>query len=371
MEIRPFQLERYFAKYEFSVKYLLSPSDCEALTMKELLSMASPSSLKLWDGLKLQYTESKGHPVLREKIAETYRKIAPDDITLLAPEEGIFLAVNAMLGKGDHVVCVAPAYQSLYEVADSIGCGVTPWEIDEDGSSWKLDTEKLERAIKANTKAVIVNFPHNPTGYQPSAEEQEDIIAIAKKHDLYLFWDEMYRGLELDQDRILPAACDCYDKAVSLSGLSKTYGLPGLRLGWLVSKDGEFMSKVASLKDYTSICQCAPGEILGIIALENAHLIADRNLEIIKGNLELARNFFTEHKDLFTWFDPLAGSIAYPRLDMERDIFDFAEEAVRKENVMIIPSTVFDQNSGHFRIGLGRRNFPSCLKAFGRFVEGL
>ena len=371
MKIRPFQIERYFAKYEFNVKYLLSPSDCEALTVRELLDMASAPSLKLWNELGLQYTESMGHPVLRQRIAEMYQKTGPECITILTPEEGIFLAVNAILEEGDHAVCIAPAYQSLYEVADSIGCRITPWTIEEDGNAWKLDMKKLRDSITEKTKAIIVNFPHNPTGYQPSADEQKEIISIAGERGLYLFWDEMYRGLELAPDRILPAACDCYDKAVSLSGLSKTYGLPGLRIGWLASRDRDFISRIASLKDYTSICQCAPGEILGIIALENAHRIAARNLEIVKGNLVKARDFFGRHEDIFTWFEPLAGSIAYPRLDLDEDIFRFAEEAVKEENVMIIPSTVFDQKNGHFRIGLGRRNFPECLDAFGRYVGRL
>jgi len=371
MKIRSFDLERYFALYEFSAEYLLSSSDCEALSMKELIEMASPGTLVIWEELRLGYTESAGHPLLREKISSLYENMGPDNVLVAVPEEGIFIAMNALLDQGDHVVCISPAYQSLYEIARSIGCSVTPWEKEIRDGKWHFDTNTLEQAITEKTKMIIVNFPHNPTGWLPSPAEQKKIVSIASERGIYLFSDEMYRGLETGNREMLPGACDLYRNAISLSGLSKTYGLPGLRTGWLVCENPDIRKRLASFKDYTTICHSAPSEILSIMALENASRLASRSLEIVEENLGHARNFFDSYKDLFTWMEPAGGSIAYPRLDLDVDVFDFCEGAVKEKNVMVVPSKVLGDDSRHFRIGLGRKNFPEALEAFEEYVKEL
>jgi aspartate/methionine/tyrosine aminotransferase len=371
MKIRSFDLERYFALYEFSAEYLLSSSDCEALSMKELIEMASPGTRVLWEELRLGYTESAGHPLLREKICSLYENMGPDNVLVTVPEEGIFIAMNALLDQGDHIVCISPAYQSLYEIARSIGCSVTPWEKEIRDGKWHFDTNKLEQAITEKTKMIIVNFPHNPTGWLPSPAEQKKIVSIASERGIYLFSDEMYRGLETGNREMLPGACDLYRNAISLSGLSKTYGLPGLRTGWLVCENPDIRKRLASFKDYTTICHSAPSEILSIMALENASRLASRSLEIVEENLGHARTFFDSYKDLFTWMEPAGGSIAYPRLDLDVDVFDFCEGAVKEKNVMVVPSKVLGDDSRHFRIGLGRKNFPEALEAFEEYVKEL
>jgi len=371
MKITPFALERYFARYEFTARYLLSSSDCEALSMKELVGMASPDTRKIWEGLSLGYTESSGHLLLREKICTLYDDLDAEDVLVTVPEEGIFLAMNSLLKKGDHVICISPAYQSLYEIARSAGCEVTPWQARTQEEKWFFDIDDLREAIRSNTKMIIVNFPHNPTGYLPTAEVLKEIVSLATEKGIYLFSDEMYRGLELSGRTTLPGACDIYRNAISLSGLSKTYGLPGLRIGWLASKNRDVIKRVSSLKDYTTICHSAPSEVLGIIALENASLISRRNLAIVEKNLKMAREFFSGYKDKFTWFEPLAGSIAYPRLEMDMDVFDFCEGSVRDKNVMVVPSRSLLDESQHFRIGLGRRNFPEALSVFEEYVRGI
>ena len=126
MPINPFKLERYFAKYEFNTKYMLSSSDCESLGMAELLQMASPASLELWESLKLGYTEAPGHPLLRAEVAKLYPNISPENVLIAVPEEAIFIAMQTLLAPGDHVIVLTPSYQSLSEIARSIDCQVTP-----------------------------------------------------------------------------------------------------------------------------------------------------------------------------------------------------------------------------------------------------
>src|SRR5512136_1083502 len=141
MQIPPFKLERYFAQYEFKVKYLLSPSDCESLSMNELLQLADPDSLALWNELRLGYTASPGHPILRDQVSRLYQAITPDDVVIAAPEEAIFVAMSALLRPGEHAVSIFPTYQSLYEIARAIGCDVTPWTLELDTNGWRLDLD--------------------------------------------------------------------------------------------------------------------------------------------------------------------------------------------------------------------------------------
>ena len=171
MSISPFKLERYFAQHEFTAQYLLSPSDCESLALHDLLQLADPDSLTLWNELRLGYTESPGHPLLRAEVARLYRNMTPADVLIAAPEEAIFIAMQTLLKPGDQVVTMLPAYQSLYEIARSIGCEVTPWTLELGGDGWRLDLDRLERSLTDRTRLLVLNFPHNPTGYLPSRAE--------------------------------------------------------------------------------------------------------------------------------------------------------------------------------------------------------
>ncbi len=236
MPLSPFKLERYFAQYEFKVKYLLSASDCESLPMAELLDMASPESLELWQSLKLGYTELAGHPLLLAEIARLYRDIRPENIITAAPEEAIFIAMHTLLAPGDEVVAVSPAYQSLHEIARATGCRLISWQFRPGADGWQLDLNDLQRSLTPRTRLLILNFPHNPTGFLPDRADFDAILELARAHGVVVFSDEMYRLLESDPAERLPSICDVYEKGIALSGLSKSFALPGLRLGWLASQ---------------------------------------------------------------------------------------------------------------------------------------
>jgi aspartate/methionine/tyrosine aminotransferase len=370
MHFPPFKLERYFALYEFKVKYLLSPSDCESLSMAELLQMAAPASLELWQRLGLGYTESQGHPLLRNEVAGLYRHIQPENVLIAAPEEAIFIAMQTLLRPGDHVVAIAPAYQSLHEIARSIGCEVTNWSLEPDPKgAWQLDLGKLEDSLTARTRLLVINFPHNPTGFTLCAAELDGLIRLARQHDLYIFSDEMYRLLEYSPDMRLPAVCDLYEKGISLSGLSKSFALPGLRVGWLATQARPLMDAWLAFKDYTTICNSAPSEILGIIALQNKEQILQRNLAILHENIASAERFFTEHARQFVWFGPKAGSVAFPQWRGADNVEQFCQDILDKQAVMIVPGSLFDFHGSHFRVGLGRRNLPEALAHVGEYLK--
>lgn len=366
--IPSFALERYFDKHEFSARYLLSCSDCEPMAMADLLAMADEDSRRQWNDLILSYTQTSGHPMLRETIASMYQGLEMADILVMAPEEGIYLFMETLLNPGDHVVCTFPGYQSLYELARAKGCEVTLWALEE-ADGWRPDLNKLEAMIRDTTKLVVINFPHNPTGFLPSREEYDALIELVRRKGAYLFSDEMYRYLEVDLAMRLPAACECYDKAVTLGGLSKAFGLPGLRLGWLATRDRDLLPGVKRLKDYTTICNSAPGEILALMALRSRETIVDRQRSRLRLNLAALDGFMQTHDNAFAWNPPVAGSVCFPRLRISDDAHRFCDGLVKSAGIMLVPSSMFDYGHHHVRIGYGRENFCAVLKRFADFLD--
>ncbi len=368
MILKPFKLERYFARYEFSAKYLLSSSDCDGISQNELLKLADDETRHLWDNLTLGYTESLGHPLLREEISKLYQGINSEDCLVIVPEEGIYIAINSILQKGGHVICTFPGYQSLYEIAEGLGCEVTKWKPQEE-NRWRFNTDFLEQQIRPDTRLIIVNFPHNPTGYLPTKDDYQKILDIARKHNIWLFSDEMYRCLEHSLGTRLPSACEVYEKAVSLFGMSKVFGMAGTRIGWVVTRDRDLYAKMAAFKDYTTICSSASSEILSIIALRAKEKIIASNLIRIKKNLNLLDDFFNDCKDLFEWVRPKAGTIGFPKLKAETGTLEFCKKAIKEANIMLLPSTVYDYGNKHFRLGFGRENMPGVLEKFREYLK--
>ncbi len=361
MTLPPFALERYFAKHEFSAPFTLSPSDCESLAMQELLEMADPQAGSLWSSLRLGYTETQGHPLLREEVSRLYRRIDPGDAIIAAPEEAIFVVMHALLRPGDEVVVVVPAYQSLHEVARTLGCRVVTCPLTAAGDRWRLDVDRLMHLAGPRTRLLVVNFPHNPTGALPSPEDWQALIGHARRHGMIVLSDEMYRLLEYDAASRLPALCDDYERGISLSGLSKTFGLPGLRIGWLATRDRELAASFQVVKDYTTLCSSAPSEILAVIALRAGEKILARNRGIIRGNLDVAAEFFRRHRGRFAWRAPLAGPVALPELTSGESADEFCRSVLEALNLMIVPGSLLGAGERTFRLGLGRKSFPGAL----------
>lgn len=369
MRINEFKIERYFAEYEFRSRYLLSSSDCESLSMNELLKMADPQCLDLWNNLRLGYTETRGNPLLREAIASHGSKISPDDICVLSPEEGIFIALNVILDRGDHVIVTDPGYQSLSEIPVSLGCEVTRWPVYLADNEWRLDISFLQNEIRKNTRLIIINFPHNPTGFVPCKTDLQKIIDVASDNGIFLFSDEMYRYLEFSGSHESRSVADIYEKGISLSGISKSFGLPGLRIGWIASQDRQLLSKIEGFKDYTTICNGAPAEILGIIALRNRERIINANLTLINDNAEFARDFFSKHSGLFKWIEPAGSSVAFPRLNEKIPVSEFCKRLVETKSVLLMPAEMFGCKENHFRIGLGKKSFKEALGQLESFIN--
>jgi aspartate/methionine/tyrosine aminotransferase len=366
---RPFAIERYFARHEFTARHLLSSSDCEALTLRDLLALADDGERAAFEDLRLGYTESPGHPELRARIAALYPGLVADDVLVAMPEEAIYLLGRTQLGPGERMIVTFPAYQSLYEVASASGASVVRWTPEESDRGWWFDPDRLAELARGGAKVIAVNFPHNPTGALPTPEEWRAIVAVAERAGALLVSDEMYRGLERDPSQRLVSGAVARPAAVTIGGLSKGYGLPGLRVGWLATRDRALLAAAQAYKDYTTICGSGPSEQLAVIALRHADRLLARCREIVAANRPLLEAFLARHGERFAWRPPRTeGPIAFVRLQ-PGDATRFCERLAAEAGVMLLPGSIFEWGEAHVRFGYGRTSLPTALEALEGFLR--
>ena len=359
MEIRPFAIERFYERWEFRAELMLSSSDCESQTVAELLALEPDAGERLLS-LRLGYTETPGSVELREAIAAGYERVAPADVlALAAAEEGIFVAYHALLGAGEHAVIETPCYGSALELACSTGAEVSEWRRRyEDG--WAHDLEALEGLLRADTRLLYINSPHNPTGRGMPPEVFARVLELARERSLVLFSDEVYRGLEHEPAARLPAAADVYERAISLGAVSKAHGLPGLRVAWLAAREPRLLERVKDMKLYTTICSPAPSELLVALALRHGERLIARSRELMLANLGPLDQLLARRAELFEWVRPDAGPIGFPRVRAELDVEQWCEQIAERAGVLLLPGSVYGQPR-HLRLGFGRANIGEAI----------
>lgn len=369
-EMKTFKLEEYLTKHEFSAPYLLCCSDAESFSVAEILAMAELDEQKLWHDLRLSYTEPYGHPLLRETIASSlYPGFNQDNILCFAgAEEGIFASLHTLCEPCDHVIVLTPCYQSLLETPQSKGAEVTQIQLKEE-HNWRIDLNEIKKAIKPNTKCVVINFPHNPTGQVITQEEMESLSNICDQNGLWLFSDEVYRLLGQPKTPWAQPAAVGYHKAISLGVMSKAFGLAGLRIGWIACQDKEILHKIKLMKDYLSICNSAPSEVLSLIALKNKDQILSRNNKIVADNLLLIDAFIAEYNNLFSWVRPQGGCVGFINYQPHTPVSLFCDQLIKETGVLLMPASIYDLESNHFRVGFGRKNMPDALEKLRAFLS--
>ncbi|OYU34239.1 aminotransferase class I/II-fold pyridoxal phosphate-dependent enzyme [Novosphingobium sp. PASSN1] len=370
---RNFALEVYFSKWEFAAKYHLTASDAQSMTLSDLLALASPEDRARFDALHLGYTETFGSRPLRETIAGTYDHIAADDLLCFAgAEEGIYVAMRVLLRPEDHAIVITPNYQAAETIPLSI-CAVTGVALDAD-AGWALDIDKVRAALRPNTRLISICFPNNPTGAIPSRATFDALVELCRAHGLWLFSDEVYRLIERDPALRLPQVADVYDRGVSLNVMSKSYGLPGLRIGWLACRDRGVLAAAERYKHYLSICNAGPSELLAEIALKARDTILARNRALVRSNLALLDDFFAGFPDLFDWRHPDSSCVAFIRYRGADGVEAFCERLVAETGVLLLPASIYRSELGpvpadHFRIGFGRSNMADALAVFGDWLR--
>jgi aspartate/methionine/tyrosine aminotransferase len=369
MQLTSFALERFFARWEFTAEMMLCASDVEGWPMAELLALASEEDRRRWETIRLGYTESPGLPELRAEIASLYETVQAEDVLVFSgAEEAIFTLHNVLLGPGDHAVVVRPAYQSLAEVARAAGADVSGIELREE-RGWRLDVDEIRGLLRPSTRLVLVNEPHNPTGSLTDRATFDRLVALAAESGTWLIVDEVYRFLEFDPADRLPAGADASPTGVSIGVMSKSFALAGLRIGWIATRDRDLLGRLAAFKDYTTICNSGPSEVLALIALRARDRVLARNREIVLSNVARLDEFFGRWRGTFEWVRPRGGSIGFPRLALDVPVDRFADALVAETGVLIAPGGLFGGAADHFRLGFGRTNMPEAMARLEAFTH--
>jgi aspartate/methionine/tyrosine aminotransferase len=374
IDLPDFRLEVYLGRWEFAARYHLTASDAQTLTVDELLAMASAEQRERFHRLPLSYVPTWGSPELLDAIASTYETVQPEHVlTFAGAEEAMFWSLQELIGPGDHAIVTVPNYQSMETVAIMTGADVDGLLLRPD-EDWAFDLATLERLLRPNTRLVAVNFPNNPTGALPDRATFMRLVELCDANDIRLFSDEVYRGLELDRERTLPQAADISETALSLGVMSKAYGLPGLRIGWLACRDRGLLERLERRKHYTSICNAAPSEQLACIALLAGEQIRARNRAIIAENLPRFDAFFSAWPDHFEWSHPQGGCVCFPRLLTGEPTSSFCRRLVETSGIVLLGADVYRSElaevpEDRFRIGVGRTDPEAALAAFGEFLR--
>ncbi|MEM7294852.1 MAG: pyridoxal phosphate-dependent aminotransferase, partial [Pseudomonadota bacterium] len=338
----------------------------------ELLAMGSDEDRTAFENMWLGYTETWGAPALREQIANTYDQLQAEHILCFAgAEEGVYAAMRVLLDAGDHAIVAVPNYQAAETVPLSI-CDVSGVPLDP-GDDWQLDIDAVAAAVRPNTKVISINFPNNPTGCVLQRDRYDALIELCRKHSIYLFSDEVYRGVERESSLCLPQAGDVYERGLSLNVMSKAYGMPGLRIGWIASQDREILQKLERYKHYLSICNSAPSEQLSIIALNAREKILARNRELVHRNAKTLLAFFSRYPQTFKWQQSDGGCVGYPQF-LAGDTNEFCEDLVENAGVLLLPPKIYHSElmavpNDRFRVGFGRQNIEIGLAVMDDYLQ--
>lgn len=369
-----FRLETHFSRWEFSARHHMTASDSQTTSMRDLLALADDDDRAAWDNITLGYTETYGAPALRAAIAATYEGLTAADILCFAgAEEGLYCAMLALLGADDHAIVTVPNYQSMETLPVTIAGAVTGVPLRPE-NNWRLDIADVRAALKPNTKLICVNFPNNPTGAIADQETFAALATLCAERGIHLFSDEVYRGLERDASLRLPQAAELFERGISLNVMSKAYGLPGLRIGWIACRDHALLERMEKMKHYLSICNSRPSEVLATIALKGRAVILDRNRALVAANLERLGAFFAEFPDLYEWRAPDGGCVGFARYLGADGVENHCRGLVEEAGVLLLPSSLFVSDllpvaTDRFRVGFGRKDIEIGLDAWRRHIR--
>ena len=355
----------------------LSNSFAEPLKNEDLINLSLDRGdfdiVEQYNKHSLIYTPNGGSLDLREEIAGLYGPDIKAENVVVFPGAQVALqtAASALLDKECHSIVFTPSYQSVQEAPCHAGSQVTRIRLDPE-NSWQINPMAVEAAVQKNTKYIVINEPNNPTGTLMSHNVQQQLKDIAGANDIYILSDEVYRFLEHDADDRLPTMADFYEKGISAVTLSKPWGGCGITIGWLALQDLDFRQKIIDTQYFATACPSRASEIQAIMTLRASDKILEKNLKIIRHNVELLDQFIEKYSDLFEWVRPNAGAVAYVKFKGPLTSDELGEQ-LAKSGISIKPAYVFSEygtgDSGYFRVGYGEKIMPRALEALSDYVE--
>jgi len=359
-------------QHELHVAYDIAESGIHPLRLADLLAWEgeADASLDVLLDLRLGYSEARGSAALRSAIAATYLGCDAEDVLVTTGAiEANYLLFNVLLQAGDHVIAPFPAYQQLYSVPRALGCDVSRWEVGP-ATEYRYDLHALERLVRPTTRLIIVNSPHNPTGAMLSAAELRRVYALAEYVGAYVLSDEAYRWLVVPGGLpFAPPICDHGPLGISVGTVSKPFGLPGLRIGWIAAP-APVVAACWEARDYISLSPGKLNDAIAELAFRHRERIVERNTAIIAANLAAAEAWVAGHSDILAWTPPRGGLLALLRYNLPIDSRELADLLATEYSVMLAPGSVFGLD-GHLRIGLGQDSpiFRAGLAATSRCFD--
>lgn len=349
MDIQAFGVEEWLNVWENDAIYDIAGSSIASLTLEEILELGSPDKETLLAELmskKMNYGWIEGSPEFKAEVAKLYQKVQPSQILQTNGATGAnFLALYALIEPSDHMISLYPTYQQLYDIPRSFGAEVSLWPIHEE-NNWLPSLDELRQLMRPNTKMICINNANNPTGAVMDRAFLEELVAIARESGAYILSDEVYKSLEEGID--VPAIVDLYDRGISTNSLSKTYSIPGVRVGWIVAND-EVTERLRKYRDYTMICAGVFDDAIATHVLKNKQAILERNHRIVTENLQVVKDWVTAEPRVSVIF-PRHVSTSFIKLDIPEDTETFCIRLLKETGVLLVPGNRFDM-PGYARLG--------------------
>lgn len=349
-----------------AARYNLSATAAEPVSQEELLAL-EPGAAEQLTRLSLDYPDRYAPLALRRQVAAKYHSIDADGVLITSGvDEALGLIMVGLVEAGDRVVVLTPCYPPHLALARWRGATVVPWQAREE-NHWVPDLDELRALTRSPTTLVITTFPQNPTGFMPDGAYLDEFVDILRRSGARLLSDEIYAGLPVGGPGAPNLACR-YERAITLHGLSKTVGLPGLRVGWLATRDQAALAALKTMKNLFNCYLPRPIEHLAAVALGHEQALLDRNSAILATSLAAAHAFFQRHDNLFAWRPPEAGVTTFPRWLGPGGTRALSDQLLNHASLVLAPSLCFDAGDNHLRLGLCRRAFPEALARFDEFL---
>lgn len=343
-------MEEWLRDRYFTAEIDISASGVEPYSLGEVRRIVGLDQEEL-DRLVFQDGHSYGDPEVRRLIAERWGNGDPNQVmTTNGSSEAIFLVLTSLLRPGDEVVVVEPGYHSLIHLAATIGCKVKPWRIDDPETVFAASLDALDELVTDQTRAVIVSFPHNPTGISLSEADLHRLLDRAAAVGAWVVWDAAFNDITYDAPP-LPNVVSLYERALSFGTFSKSFGMPGLRFGWCISPDSVLRTCVR-VRDYVTLHLSPLVELVARRSLENLDALLKPRLDQARHNRELLARWAQAHGDDVSLALPAGGVAAFPRLDRVEDVDALAARLIDEHSVLVIPGSCFDRPR-HVRLGFG------------------
>jgi aspartate/methionine/tyrosine aminotransferase len=345
VKLSVFRQEEFFEDYEFSCELMLALSGAQPMTAAELTEIVGGERPDLdWE---VGYTPSSGYMELREAIAALNPPARADNVMVtVGAIEALLILCNLLLDPGDEVVCLWPAYQPLYELAAGAGASVRFVRLEQE-RGFAIDLAEIEAAVGDRTRVVLLNVPHNPTGQTISPEDLRELARRLEPRGAYLVVDEVFREMRSDHP---PSSWDGQENLVVIGSMSKSYALPGLRVGWLVANP-ELVVQARQFRKYTSLNPGSRDQQWALAALEHRDAVLARSWRITEDGVEIAAQWLADHDDDFECVEPPAGGLFFPRLKRDTPTLDFCGDLVHTTGVLLAPGSVCYESEGYLRLG--------------------